>query len=1139
MKKRSFIVGVMVLASSFLPQAVMYADNVYSIYPVPQQQVAVDGSTKISKQVNIIAESGIDEVTRQRVLGVLEDHGLTGTFSDSPSADLANIYLGINGSGGTADIEATALGLSREVFSRQGKYDRHCVALTDKNGWAQILILGEHTDATFFGLASLEQMLDTDPNALSCVIIYDYADQQSRGIVEGYYGYPYTVSVKKDLMKFMMRHKMNTYLYGAKSDPYHSQYWTQAYPTSLTAQQEKNGWLSQDMVRDITKTSASTKVNFIWAIHPGNDFLGSSSVVSNIMGKFDKMYQLGVRQFAVFVDDVGIPNTAEKYKLNADRVTEIQHELERKYNASGAVPADTVKPLHFVPQIYCSNFSSGAAQREAFFSALATTPASVTVYTTGWGVWSVPNSSDLYEVKQYLNRNVGWWWNYPCNDNADGQIYPMDTYSNFYDMPAVNSNATLPTVLENGCGIVSNPMQQGEISKTPLFSVANYAWNTGAFNNKSSWEASFPAIVGKERAEAYKTLAEYLRYNDPSELNSLINTYKASLTGNMPVPEKLKEKMTGILSACSVLEELKESSSESDRLLYADLSPWLLKLKQMATSVNILLDVASMSNVDEAKWSTYIQQIKDVDGLETEEAYKAYALEGMGNGISVSVRPSQPSNRYLYPFVTYMKENALNGYFISEAQTKATRFSNKENSKGNMLTSKGVVSLSGTNTLEKGEYVGIALPQPMLLAAVEISDTLAANHQILYSDNGKTWTVFTDKETLLSAYVKYICVKNEREAAVSVRLNRNVLNLTLPVETEIGSTTIPEGAVWNNHNKDYMTDGNYSTFTCLNRNQQTGDSYTVRLAAMTKIEDVRICMGTTNGDYMNVGNVEVSADGKSWKKLVVKGTANQTDFRMSNPAVVKYSNEMSYCDFRGDGVEAQYVRLYLKEANTSKWLRLYEIEVNKQSYKNKFKPVCIDADGNAIEKLNDGKGYTGLGEVKKSICYNFQQNHLLKSVEIYQNIQSSDARASVKISTDGSNWEEITTLSGDRQLIDMSAHPDAIAMLIEWTGQTPQIYEIVEIADETKSPEVTKIEQISSDNAETSLTVSDGKLMLESVAGLSRVQVFTAAGRLVMQQELVGIHKTVLPTVSCSNQVLIVRVKLDNGKEASYKLTVK
>lgn len=1139
MKKRSLIAGAMMLASSFLPQAVMYADNVYTIYPVPQQQVLMNGSTKIGKQVNIIAENGIDEATRQRVLGVLEDHGLTGTFSDSPSAGLANIYLGINGSGGVADIEGTALGLSRDVFSKQDKYDRHCLALTDKNGWAQILILGEHTDATFFGLASMEQILDTDLNALPCVIIYDYADQQSRGIVEGYYGYPYTVSVKKDLMKFMMRHKMNTYLYGAKSDPYHSQYWTQAYPTSLTAQQEKNGWLSQDMVKDITKTSTSTKVNFIWAIHPGNDFLGSTSVVSNIMGKFDKMYQLGVRQFAVFVDDVSIPSTVDGYKLNADRITELQQKLEEKYNAPGAVPTDTVKPLHFVPQIYCSNFSSGAEQREAFFGALASTPSSVTIYTTGWGVWSVPNSSDLYEVKQYLNRNVGWWWNYPCNDNADGQIYPMDTYSNFYDMPAVNSNSTLPAVLEHGCGIVSNPMQQGEISKTPLFSVANYAWNTGAFNNKSSWEASFPAIVGKERAGAYKMLAEYLRYNDPSELNSLINTYKASLNGNKPAPEKLKEKMTDILIACSVLEEMKESSSESDRLLYADLAPWLLKLKQMATSVNVLLNVASMSNTDEAKWSTYIQQVGDVDGLETEEAYKAYALEGMGNSISVSVRPSQPSNQYLYPFATYMKENALNGYFISGNSAKASRFSNKENSKGSILNSKGVVSLSGTNTLEKGEYVGIALPQPMLLADVEITDTLAANHQILYSDNGKTWTVYTDKEALLSAFVKYICVKNEQEAAVSVRLNRNILNLVLPVETEVGSTTIPEGDVWSNHNKDYMTDGDYSTFTCLNRNQQTGDAYTIRLSAMTKIEDVRICMGTTNGDYMNVGNVEVSADGKSWKKLVVKGTANQTDFRMSNPTVVKYSDEMSYCDFRGNGEEAQYVRLYLKEANTSKWLRLYEIEVNKQSYKNKFKPVCTDADGNVVESLNDGKGYTGLAEEKKSILYNFQQNHLLKGVEIYQNMQGGESQATVKISADGHSWEEIATLSSDRQLIDMSAHPDAIAMQIEWTGKTPLIYEIVEIADETNIPEVTKIEQISADNAETSLTVSDGKLILESVAGLSRVQIFTTAGRLIVQQELSGKHKAVLPTVSTPSQVLVVWVKLDNGKEASYKLSVR
>lgn len=116
------------------------------------------------------------------------------------------------------------------------------------------------------------------------MVIDDYADQRQRGIVEGYYGYPYSVAVKKDLMRYMMRLKMNTYLYGAKSDPYHSSNWKEAYPASITEEQERGGWLSQDMVRKLAEESQQTKVNFIWAIHPGNNFVGSGTVVSDIMG---------------------------------------------------------------------------------------------------------------------------------------------------------------------------------------------------------------------------------------------------------------------------------------------------------------------------------------------------------------------------------------------------------------------------------------------------------------------------------------------------------------------------------------------------------------------------------------------------------------------------------------------------------------------------------------------------------------------------------------------------------------------------------------------------------------------------------------------------------------------------------------
>lgn len=259
-----------------------WADNVYTIYPVPHEQIARTGNVSITKKVSIICESGIDKATLDRAVSILKEHGIEAEQTNTASTSQTNVYLGVNGSGEIADKKVSALGLDRSVLTKSGKFDRHIVCLSSDEGQASLVVLGENTDATFIGLASVEQMFDGGTDALPCVTIYDYADLQSRGIVEGYYGYPYTVTVKKDLMHFMMRYKMNTYMYGAKSDPYHSQYWKNAYPTTLTQEQEKNGWLSQDMVRDLTAVSTETKVNFIWAIHPGNDFTGSSAVINKI-----------------------------------------------------------------------------------------------------------------------------------------------------------------------------------------------------------------------------------------------------------------------------------------------------------------------------------------------------------------------------------------------------------------------------------------------------------------------------------------------------------------------------------------------------------------------------------------------------------------------------------------------------------------------------------------------------------------------------------------------------------------------------------------------------------------------------------------------------------------------------------------
>lgn len=70
--------------------------------------------------------------------------------------------------------------LSRDVFTLQNKYDKHLLSLQDAGGLAEIVILGENTDAAFIGMASLEQILDYNaPESIPCGIIYDYADQKT------------------------------------------------------------------------------------------------------------------------------------------------------------------------------------------------------------------------------------------------------------------------------------------------------------------------------------------------------------------------------------------------------------------------------------------------------------------------------------------------------------------------------------------------------------------------------------------------------------------------------------------------------------------------------------------------------------------------------------------------------------------------------------------------------------------------------------------------------------------------------------------------------------------------------------------------------------------------------------------------
>ena len=632
------------LTMALMAVAMLDATEAYNIYPVPHKQVMNPGTASFSQRVFIFPQYGIDIATINRAKQILSDHGLVpvvimaGTPNNCPSF----VHLSVNNpKEKIGDEHDAVLRVDRSIFNLP-KYDRHILNLkSDSKGQANVAIIGEDTDAVFCGLASLEQMLDQGTTDLPCVTIYDYADVKNRGIIEGYYGVPYSAEVTKDLFRFMARYKMNTYMYGAKSDPYHSRYWGDPYPTTITDDQQRIGYLNQDMMRDITKVASETKVNFIWAIHPGKAFANAEDpqVLDKIMAKFESMHGLGVRQFGVFVDDVGVPSAPAIMKLCADNLNALQQRIDNKWNRKGAAATDTVKPLHYVPQLYAHSWVSRERARE-FFESLSATADKINIYITGANVWSVPNNEDLATVKSWLGREVSWWWNYPCNDQDPTKLFVMDTYSNFRDETHIDNLSHIEKGLKGLNTLIINPMQQGELSKVALFSVADYTWNNAAFDNYESWEAAIPAVVGKERAKAFKKLAPYLRYYDNDALAYKINNYQASVKRGSPRPNSLLAELREVNDACQVIKAMKSSINESDRLLYNDVRPWLLKLEAMSAEAIALF---------EGKNPPACNFDKNPD-------FQFETLGGMGEEISLKVLPAEPATTCLMPLLKWLHE---------------------------------------------------------------------------------------------------------------------------------------------------------------------------------------------------------------------------------------------------------------------------------------------------------------------------------------------------------------------------------------------------------------------------------------------------------------------------------------------------
>src|SRR5215472_2502069 len=114
------------------------------------------------------------------------------------------------------------------------------------------------------------------------------------GVIEGFYGQPWTHQERLELFDWMARWGLNTYLYAPKDDLQQRALWREPYATTESLK-----------FRELLQNCEQRKVNFVYALSPGLDIRYCESVeLGHLKKRFEQMVSLGSTNFALLFDDI-------------------------------------------------------------------------------------------------------------------------------------------------------------------------------------------------------------------------------------------------------------------------------------------------------------------------------------------------------------------------------------------------------------------------------------------------------------------------------------------------------------------------------------------------------------------------------------------------------------------------------------------------------------------------------------------------------------------------------------------------------------------------------------------------------------------------------------------------------------------
>ncbi|MGD8188772.1 protein O-GlcNAcase [Brevibacillus ginsengisoli] len=306
-----------------------------------------------------------------------------------------------------------------------------------------------------------------------------------RGVIEGFYGKPWTMEERLEMMTFIHRHGYNTYFYAPKDDPYLRDRWQEDHPT-------RQFELLQQLIRHATQLG----LDFTYCISPGLSMKYSSEEHFNkLLHKYRRVFDEGVRQFSILYDD--IPSTL----LHAEDRQSFQDLADAHVQVTLALWKHLQDWSEETRLIVCPTQYFGMGGEPYIQYLGQNLPPEIPIFWTGRFICSpFLTEHDAQRFEAYTGHPPLYWDNYPVNDllMADElHIGPL-----LHRDPHLNRHA---------CGYVANAMELSESSKIPLITIADYLRDPEHYDPEESWSRAIREVVGASDAEAFQRFADNVR----------------------------------------------------------------------------------------------------------------------------------------------------------------------------------------------------------------------------------------------------------------------------------------------------------------------------------------------------------------------------------------------------------------------------------------------------------------------------------------------------------------------------------------------------------------------------------------------------------------------------------------------------